>query len=143
MKRETKFRAYHIPTKRMFDVFSWCKDCVFEDSMDGVGTSPTLPAEMKDCELVQYMGLKDVHGKEIFEGDIVRWGMLNEISRECWHRYAVAEINPDIQFRILYYIVAKTGERKETDNEIFNYGNFSYKNTEKHLEIIGNIYENL
>lgn len=86
----------------------------------------------------QFTGLKDCKGKEIFEGDVVRWGMLNE------HRTRVAfvEINPDIQFRILYYIVKSTSERKEGDGYIFHYGNFAYKNTEEHLEIIGNIYVN-
>lgn len=90
----------------------------------------------------QYTGLIDCNGKEIYEGDIVRWGMINERSYECWHRYAVVEINPDIQFRVLYYIVGKTGERKEGDGHIFRFGNFAYKETHNHLEIIGNIYEN-
>lgn len=128
MKREIKFRAFWRDTLKPIDEFNYeyiidaCNDDVFIVN--------------------QYTGLKDIHGKEIYEGDIVRWGMLNERSRECWHRYAVVEINPDIQFRILYYIVAKTGERKETYNEIFRYGYFAYKKTEDHLEIIGNIYEN-
>jgi len=73
MKREIKFRAWHIPTKKMFDVYSWCKDCVFEDSNDGVGTSPTLPAETKDCELMQFTGLKTKTGVDIYDGDIVKY----------------------------------------------------------------------
>lgn len=136
MKREIEFRAFHIPTQRTFDVFSWCKDCVFEDSEDGVGTSPTLPAEMKDCILMQFIGLYDINGKKIFEGDTVKWGHLEGAGSEFWHRYAVVEINPDIQFRIVYYIHSKTGERKETDGYVYEYGNFAYKKTEKYLEIL-------
>lgn len=138
MKREIKFRAFHIPTKRTFDVFSWCNDCVFEDSEDGVGTSPTLPAEMKDCILMQFIGLKDINGKEIYEGDTVKWGHREGAGSEHWTRVAVVEINPDIQFRIIYYIVTATGERKETDGDghIFHFGNFAYQNTEKFLEIL-------
>ena len=86
-------------------------------------------------------GLHDKNGKEIYEGDIVKWGMHNG-SEEHWHRYAVVEINPDIQFRILFYILSETGERKLTDNDVLHYGRFAYKDTENHLEIIGNIYEN-
>ena len=71
--RVIKFRAFHIPTKKMFDVFSWCKDCLFEDSEDGVGTSPTLPAEAKDCILMQFTGLQDKNGIDIYEGDVVKY----------------------------------------------------------------------
>ena len=73
MQREIKFRAFHIPTKKMFDVHSWGKYIIFEDSNDGVGTSPTLPAEMEDCILMQFIGKYDIHGKEIYEGDILKY----------------------------------------------------------------------
>jgi len=66
-----KFRALHKPTNRLFDVYGFNEHFVFENSLDGVGTSETLPAKLEDCELMQCTGLKDKNGKFIFEGDIV------------------------------------------------------------------------
>lgn len=89
--------------------------------------------------IMQYTGLKDKNGVEIYEGDIVRWGMDGQ---ECWTRYAVVELFPCLQFRIIFYVEEKTNTKKPTDNYIFGYSNFIYKETSKYLEVIGNIYEN-
>ena len=93
--------------------------------------------------LGQSTGLHDINGKEIYEGDIVRWGMHGgSWGHEIWNRYAKVEINPDLQFRIIHYIHSETGEKIPTDNYIFHFGKFAYKETDKHIEIIGNIFEN-
>ena len=90
----------------------------------------------------RFIELSDKNGKELYEGDIVNWGMHHPNSEEHFHRYAVVEINPDIQFRILFYINSANGNKKETDGYIFRFGQFAYKETNKHLEVIGNINEN-
>ena len=90
----------------------------------------------------QFTGLHDKNGKEIYEGDIVNWGMHHSNSEERFHRYAIVEFNPDIQFKIIFYINSQNGVKKETDGHIFRFGQFAYKETEKHLQVLGNIYEN-
>ena len=94
-------------------------------------------------EVQQFTGLTDINGKEIYEGDIVRWGMHGgSWGHETWNRYAEVEINPDLQFRIIHYIHSETGEKRPTDNYIFHFGKFAYTETEQFLEIIGNVFEN-
>lgn len=135
MKREIKFRGWdqqakewndnystkkgnreHLPLPEMYD---W--QMLQEYSMDALVES--------QFDIMQFTGLTDCNGVDIYEGDIVKWGHLAG-SYEVPTRVAKVEINPDIQFVLL------------NGKHTFRFGNFSYKKTELALEIIGNIHEN-
>lgn len=62
--REIKFRAWHIVFRQMLTRDEWYH------------YGPNLVhGELKsdNCIIMQYTGLKDKNGKEIYEGDILGW----------------------------------------------------------------------
>ncbi|WP_448949545.1 YopX family protein [Latilactobacillus sakei] len=124
--REIKFRAWH----KTYDLLCDVVEIVFGDDDNYVAVENGEYIErwrFDDIELMQYTGLKDVHGVKIYEGDIVKWGDQPN-GHESPIRIGVVELNPDIQFI--------------TNAGIFEYGRFAYKETNKYLTVIGNKFEN-
>ena len=114
--REIKFRAWDKQQKR------WDKDSVMITSEGGVwnceGYSESWgPDDDGVYIIVQYTGLRDKNGKEIYEGDILSFD--HDSAEGMWNQGTARYSNG--AFRIHAYVLC----------EISNY-----------LKVIGNIYEN-
>jgi len=108
--RELKFRVWDKDTKEIFDLFG---------NYNSVWIASILRGEHPEIEVMQYTGLKDKNGKEIYERDIVK------------------------QKRCQCYDCEKLGEWRVFIIETYDYlaGNTKIARSEE-IEIIGNIYEN-
>ncbi len=114
MTREIKFRAWDKIRKRMvYDiVFTYDKDDTFNNMYD------EEDRQIENKEIMQFTGLKDKNGKEIFEGDIVEdLSLNNRIGIVVFHNWSFG-----------------------FEGNRFHY--FYPFNTDMKLKVIGNKFEN-
>ncbi len=126
--REILFRGKKLDPVTLKPTDEWVEGYFMRGAVDGIYM---IQEESKRCHIVdgetvgEYTGLTDKNGKRVFEGDIVQWGMKGY---EYPIRVAEVKIAPDIQFCL--------------KDRTYQYGSFAYQDTEKYLEIIGNIHDN-
>lgn len=121
-----KYKAWDKSNKIMRDVSSinfdkeilYCKLIELEEL--GIG----LEFDFADIILIQYVGLKDMHGVEIYEGDYVEFEFSNETRRG--------------------FVESKGGSFKITTKEKLGNQNvshlFGYSSSRNH-KVIGNIFQ--
>lgn len=86
--RDIRFRAWNADLKEMY---YHQHDRKAVGSMDGASFSPNVfdmrPFIPEKLELMQYTGLKDKNGKEIYEGDVCRFKnpYVNIVSEVKWY----------------------------------------------------------
>ena len=116
---ELKFKAFFKVDGQIYEVLSidfLNKEVTLWDKE----TAVNFEASFKDIELLQYTGVNDKNGKEIYTGFFVKWGLRTyKICFDCgFYMHDLSRINPE-------YPITK--EFKEAPDE---------------FEIVGNIYEN-
>ena len=128
--RDIKFRIYFKDEERFMTKPITLEDLLHEDWIDFENEEGTLSLPLKDFrffydknknyEIMQYTGLKDKNGKEIYEGDIIKCSFYPDFIFE-------------IKFTELCWYM-----RKIPTSEHINLSDVLYED----LEVIGNIYDN-
>ncbi len=120
--REIKFRAWDNENKQMLEV----QELDYEDSYDGQPMIRTTKYndyfDTEDMLLMQYTGLHDKNGKEIYEGDIVKVRKYSSFETE------VVKFDKGCFYAGMHY-----GSSTRTTLKLIQ---------PKMTEVIGNIYEN-
>lgn len=113
--RDIKFRAWCETEKHMYN---W--NNLLNQNLKNIFTIT------KSCgyNLMQYTGLKDKNGKEIYEGDIIEW------TTHSGHKY---KFSVKYSNKYAQYIIVNT---KGISMEYEPLGDF------ENIEVIGNIYNN-
>lgn len=126
MNREIKYRAWDKKNKEMYTLITlqWLETLY----IGGIGEFSEVMCEVDDTiALMQYTGLKDKNGKEIYEGDVLQ------------HKTTLGPNGPEVNY---HKEVVIWGEGEWLSGKLALNANLFVEGQGDYTEIIGNIYEN-
>jgi len=142
--REIKFRAWDNAHKAMYysdtgNVFLLHGEWQIEEKMPNGDHGGCRVCDGKRVFLMEYTGLKDKNGKDIYEGDIVRFSDKWEWYRGQWAGgwLATGEIKNEVETNHIKYPYEQ--RVVEFDEGSFCFATFS--EIAVYWEVVGNIYE--
>ena len=80
MKREIKFRAW---IKTGIETYDYVKPMIIQQMIHSKKSTFSLKQLNDLVDFEQFTGLKDVNGKDIYEGDILHFGSMWCVGDEC------------------------------------------------------------
>ena len=129
MNREIRFRAWDKVKEKIYKVISIDGIDNNELSIEVNRRGHYIFLEPNQCILMQYTGLKDKNGEEIYEEDIVK------VYESAWHNYKTGTLQRVI-WRMAGFHFTEDLKMEENGNP------FCQWTVGNDLEVIGNIYEN-
>jgi len=127
--RTIKFRIWDNINNKMYNLGN-LEDCLYRTEFE-----EEFGYDLTNYIIMQYTGLKDKNGKEIYEGDIVKW------TRKTWVDIYDEENGYREQTDISFIEYSIEDRAFMIESEGYGYEGEGLWNWNE-IEVIGNIYEN-
>ena len=139
--RKIKFRAWDKDNKEMFEPPIQLNDSVYKMIIVDVQEDKTHFAKIENAEIMQYTGLKDKNGKEIYEGDIITFEDMGEEGYEYIEGFDFVN-RASVVFENGRWELDNLASHNSSVLEEMNSCHEDFITVFENCEVIGNVHQN-